>query len=274
MPRLLPALSSRAEGTLMGLAVGRSLALGAAPDGELALARILAEELAAGRADLRRVAERWVERYQTDPRGIGPETAAALSHIARHDAPPAQGAGRSADPLARCVPVAVAMFHSPRNLVSGTYHIAALTHPDPAVAWAAVALNVALARFLQGKRDFIADVLEALRNNPVPEELLGAVRRVPIERHEDSVAAELSPSSAVGCVRAALWLAYHEPLADRGLRWAAEGGPGRSALAGTAGALLGARDGVEALDRWSTVPISEAESLRQLAVVLALTTPT
>jgi ADP-ribosylglycohydrolase len=278
MPRLLPALSSRAEGTLLGLAVGRSLAMGAAvggaPDGELALAWILAEELAAGPADLRRVAERWVERFQADRRGIGPETAAALSHLAQHDAPPAEGAGRSADPLVRCVPVAVAMFRSPRNLVSGTYHIAALTHPHPLVAWSAVALNVALARLLQGKRDFIADVLEALRNNPVPEELLGAVRRVPVERRQDLVTAELSLSEAVGCVKAALWLAYHEPLVDRGLRWAAEGGSGHSALAGTAGALLGARDGADALDRLPAIPVNEAEPLRQLAVVLARITPT
>jgi ADP-ribosylglycohydrolase len=278
MPRLLPALSSRAEGTFLGLAVGRSLAVGAAcgaaPDGELALAWILAEELAAGRADLRRVAERWVKRFHADRRGIGPETAAALDHLAEHDAPPPEGAGRSSDPLVRCIPVAVAMFRSPRNLVSGTYHIAALTHPDPLVAWSAVALNVALARFLEGKRDFIADVLEALRNNPAPEELLAALRRVPVERRQDLVTAELSLADAVGCVRAALWLAYHEPLVERGLRWAAEGGSRRSALAGTAGALLGARDGAEALDRWSTIPVSEAEPLRQLAAALARITPT
>jgi ADP-ribosylglycohydrolase len=273
MPRLLPTLSSRAEGTLMGLAVGRSLALGAAPDGELALARILAEELAAGPADLRRVAERWVDRFRADHRGIGPETAAALNHLAEHDAPPS-GGGRSPDPLVRCVPVAVAMFRSPRNLVSGTYHIAAMTHPDPLVAWSAVALNVALARLLEGKRDFIPDVLEALRSNPVPVELLGAVRRVPVERRQDLVTAELSLSDAVGCVKAALWLAYHEPLLDRGLRWAAEGGSHRSALAGAAGALLGARDGVDALDRLPALPVSEAEPLRQLAAVLAAITPT
>jgi ADP-ribosylglycohydrolase len=215
-----------------------------------------------------------VKHYRTDPRGIGPETAAALSHLERYDAPPAEAAGRGPDPLVHCVPVAIAMFQSPRNLVSGTYHIAALTHPDPAVAWSAVALNVALARFLQGKRDFIADVLEALRNNAVPEELLGILRRVPVALREDLGAAELSAPDAVGCVRAALWLAYHEPLAARGLSWAAEGGPRSAALAGAAGALLGARDGVEALDPWSAALPDQGESLRRLAAVLARTTPT
>jgi ADP-ribosylglycohydrolase len=275
VPRLLPALSSRAEGAVLGLAAGRSLAAPDGPDGELALARILAEELAAGRADLRRVASRWLERYQADSRGIGSETAGALNHIARYDAPPSRGAGRSADPLVRCIPVALATLHSPRNLVSGTYHIVALTHPDPGVTWSAVALNVALARFLQGKRDFIADVLESLRNNSVPEELLAVVRRVPVERREEVEAAQLSPADAVGCLRAALWLAYHEPLLERGVRWAAEGGgPHRSALAGAAGALLGGRDGVEALPQSWTTSLTGEDSLRRLAAALVRTTPT
>jgi ADP-ribosyl-[dinitrogen reductase] hydrolase len=267
-------LSSRAEGAVLGLAVGRSLAAGDGPDGELALALILADELGARRADLRRVTERWVERHQSDGRGIGQETAAALSHIARHGVPPGQGTGRSADPLVRCIPVALAMLDSPRNLVSGTYHVAALTHPDPAVTWSAVALNVALARFLQGRRDFIPDVLEALRNNPVPEELLAAVRRVPLERHTELGGAELSPADAVGCVRAALWLAYHEPLLERGLRLVAEGGADRGALAGAAGALLGARDGVDSLPESWAASLTGAESLRHLAAALVRTSPT
>jgi ADP-ribosylglycohydrolase len=271
VPRLLPALSSRAEGAFLGLAAGRRLVCGDGPDGELALALVLAEELAAGRTDLRQVARRWVERHQSDSRGIGQETADALRHLARHDAPPRQGAGRSADPLTRCIPVALAMAHSPRNLVSGTYHIAALTHPDPAVAWSAVALNIAVARFVLGRRDFIPEVLEALRDNPVPEELLAALRRVPLDRREQ-LATELSPADAVGCVRAALWLGYHEPLPERGMRWAAEWGP-HGALAGTAGALLGARDGVEALPQSWTASLTGAESLRHLAAALVPISP-
>ena len=82
--------------------------------------------------------------------------------------------------------MALAAYDAPRTLVSASYHIAALTHPDPVVAWAAVAVNVALARFLQGKRDFVPDVIEALRNNAVPEELLAAVRRVPLPARDVS----------------------------------------------------------------------------------------
>ena len=63
--------------------------------------------------------------------------------------------GRAAIRWCARVPVALAAFDAPRALVSATYHIAALTHPDPVVAWSAVAVNVAIARFLQGKRDFV-----------------------------------------------------------------------------------------------------------------------
>jgi hypothetical protein len=248
----VPSLAFRAAGALVGLAAGRSLALGDRPDGGLALARILAEELAAGRRDLQSLAHRWVARHLSDPRDIDPETSAALAHIARHDAPPSQAAGQGSDPLVRTLPVALAAYDAPRILVSASYHIAALTHPDPVVAWAGVAVNVALARFLQGKRDFVPDVVEALRNNAVPEELLAAVRRVPLPARDMSPEGDSSSGLAVGDAEAALRLAYHEPVLERGLRAVAAPGPVGAGRAGLAGALLGARDGVGAIpDAWT-----------------------
>ena len=248
---MTPSLSLRAAGTLVGLAAGRSLTLGEAFDGGLVLTRILAEELAAGRRDLRELTQRWVERLRADPRGIDAETAAALVHLDRHDAPPARAAGQGSDPLVRCVPVALAAFDAPRTLVSATFHIASLTHPDPLVAWSAVALNVALACLLQGKRDFVPDVVEALRSNEVSPELLAAVRRVPlpppIPPDGRGAAAAGAPGSALDDLEAALRLAHHEPLLERGLRAAAGVGPAAAARAGIAGALLGARNGAGAI---------------------------
>jgi hypothetical protein len=244
-----PSLAFRAAGALVGLAAGRSLALAGRADGGLALARILAEELAAGRRDLRALAHRWVARHAEDSRDIDPETAAALTHLARHDAPPSRAAGPGSDPLVRALPVALAAHAAPRTLVSATYHVVALTHPEPLVAWSAVAVNVALARFLQGKRDFVPDVVEALRNNEVPETLLAAVRRVPLP----AGAGEPSgPGPALADAEAALRLAYHEPVLERGLRGVAVAGAAAAGRAGLAGALFGARDGVGALpDGWT-----------------------
>ena len=129
-----PSLAFRAAGALVGLAAGRGLARGPGSDGGLALMRILAEELAAGRRDLQALAHRVGRAPSADPRDIDPETSVALAHLARHDSPPSQAAGQGSDPLVRVVPVALAAYDAPRMLVSATYHIAALTHPDPVVA--------------------------------------------------------------------------------------------------------------------------------------------
>jgi ADP-ribosylglycohydrolase len=157
--------------------------------------------------------------------------------------------------------VALAAYDAPRTLVSATYHIATLTHPLPEVAWAAVAVNVALARFLQGKRDFVPDVIEALRSNEVPAALLAAVRRVPLPASR--TAQDDAPGQAVADAEAALWLAYNEPVLERGVRGIATGKAtvGRSGLAG---ALMGARDGVTAIPSSWTVGL-EKDALEALA---------
>jgi ADP-ribosylglycohydrolase len=237
----------RAAGALVGLAAGRRLARGAGSDGTLALAAILAEELAAGQRDLRELAHRWVGWHAAHPGEIDPETGMALAHLARHDSPPSEAPGEGSDPLARTLPVALATFRAPRVLVSATYHIAALTHPAPIVAWSAVAVNVALARYLLGKRDFVPDVIEALRGNDVPDELLAAVRRVPLPERAVAGAGPTAFGRSLEDAVAALRLAYHEPVLPRGLPAMARPGPAAAGRAGLAGALLGARDGSAAI---------------------------
>jgi len=267
VPKPSPTFAARAGGALVGLAAARRRALGARPDGGLALTRILAEELAAGRRDLRALAHRWAAYHDAEPHAVDPETAAALAHLSRHDAPPARAAGSGSDALVRAVPVAIAAWSAPATLVSATYHIAALTHPDPEVTWSAVAVNVALARFLQGRRDFVADVIEALRNNAVPEALLAVVRRVPLPADAVPGGHGAGQGQAVADAEAALRLAYHEPLLERGLDGIARG-PGCAGRAGLAGALLGARDGVEAVPAgWiSAVDRADLEAIGRATV--------
>ncbi len=272
MSKSAPPLARRAAGALVGLAAGRERARGPGPDGSLALARILAEELAAGRRDLQKLAHLWVERHRAGPRDLEPETAAALAHLARHDTPPSQAAGRGSDPLVRCVPVALAAHAVPRTLVSATYHIAALTHPDPLVAWSAVAVNVALACFLRGQRDFVPDVIEALRANDVPEPLLAAVRRIPLPARMGTPDAGLALGQALGDAEAALRLAYHEPLLERGLNGVAASGAIAGGRAGLAGALFGARDGADAIPSGWTCTV-DAGILEPIAARLAGVAP-
>jgi ADP-ribosyl-[dinitrogen reductase] hydrolase len=238
MPRPSFDPAARARGAMLGALAG---------GGDAPLLGILAEELADGRTDLRRLAERWVERYRRDPRGFDPESAAALEFIATHHAPPTSG-GSGAGALGRVMPVALVAYRSPRTLVSATYHIAALTHPAPDAAWGAVAVNVALGRLLQGHRDFVADVVEALAGNAAPETLVAAVRRVPLQRR-DTLPLPVAAGDPAAAVELALGLAYHEPIAARGLDLVREAGTTPAGAA--AGALLGARDGAAGIpERW------------------------
>jgi len=236
-------------------------------DGSVALACILAEELLQREIDLHRLAYLWAEWAERDGRGIGAWTRTALRHIQAHDSPPTSTGGRAGNgTISRCLPVALRTFAQPANLVSGTYHTAVLTHPDERCAWGAVAVNVAAACFLQGRRDFIGDVLEVLRTNAAPEELLQAVRRVPLEKRDELPVGDAE--YVVHGVETALWFAYHEPNLDRGLGWLARASGGARSSAGAAVALMGARDGSPAVPEQWIAGLRDPDHLRRLARAL------
>lgn len=287
-------LGARARGCLLGLAAGNALGLPAEflgtpeairarfPDGlrdiirqdtpgspyddDLALALIQAEELLQPEIDLQRLARRWLDWRRRDGRGIGPWTRTALDHIATHHSPPAGTGGLATNGcLPRTIPVALATLNSPANLVSGSYHLAHLLHPDPRCAWAAVAVNVAIAWFLQGERDFIPEVLQALTANSAPDELVAAVRRVPLEKREALPVVGPDAGAVVHCAEIALWFAYHEPNLERGLVWLVNAGGDTDTNGAVAGALLGARDGEPAIpSRWLEQVVDIAR-IRRLA---------
>lgn len=239
---------------------------GSPHDDDVALSLILAEELLEPDIDLHRLARRWVHWAEADGRGIGNWTRLALRHIRQHDAPPSSTGGQAGNgTVSRCLPIALRTFRQPVNLVSGTYHTACLTHPDERCAWGAVAVNVAAACFLSGRRDFIGDVLEVLRNNDAPEELTAAIRRVPIERREDLPVTGPDAGYVVHAVEIALWFAYHEPDLERGVIWLANAGGDTDTNAAVAGGLMGARDGESAVPARWVAQLREAARIRALA---------
>lgn len=257
MARPIP-VADRARGALLGLALGHALA---GPDdqlvGEAALALLLAEELLETEVDLRRIAERWIAWARRDGRGLGPGTIDALEHLARYDAPrPAAPGAADGGPLVRAVPIALAAAAQPRNLVSGTWHTIMLTHADPATAWSGVAVNVALAQLLQGHRDFLPDVIEALRANDAAASVLSAARRIPFVQRDEL---DGGGHVAIAGAEVALWTAHHESRIERAV---ARFDPNRREEAALVGALLGAREGEPGLP---TAEVPEADRLRQLA---------
>jgi ADP-ribosyl-[dinitrogen reductase] hydrolase len=235
-------------------------------DDDVALSLILAEELVEPEIDLRRLAMRWVRWAEEDGRGIGNWTRLALRHISQHDAPPASTGGQAGNgTVSRCLPIALRTFRQPINLVSGTYHTAWLTHPDERCAWGAVAVNVAAGCFLSGRRDFIGDVLEVLRNNSAPDELSAAIRRVPLERREELPVAGPEAGYVVHAVEIALWFAYHEPDLERGVVWLVNAGGDTDTNAAVAGGLMGVRDGESAIPARWVAQLRDAARIRTLA---------
>ena len=272
MARQVVTGADRARGGVVGLAVGAKLAGGTGMGGELALARCVAEELLEAAPDFHRLAGRWIAWWRQDGTGISPRTAMALDHLARFDAPAAPGPGTGEGaPLVRVFPMALAMPAQPRNLISGTYHAVMLTHPDAHTAWSAVAVNVAAARLIQGRRDFIPDVIEALVANDAPTELLSAVRRLPFVGRDEVRPDRPVEGPAVATASAVLWVAHQEPVLERGVRWLADGSGEAGINAALGCALMGLRDGEQAIpDAW-LVGLPEADRLRDLAKRLSRT---
>lgn len=267
-------VADRARGGVLGLAAGAGQGRDPGIRGELALAAGFAEELLETDPDLHRLVGRWIAWWRLDGAGVTPRTAAALDHLARFDAPAPAGpaAGESA-PLVRVFPVALAVFAQPRNLVSATWHAVMLTHPDPHTAWSAVAVNLAAARFMQGKRDFVPDVIAALVANDAPEELLATVRRLPFASRDQFRPGRPVEGPAVASAGAALWVAYHEPVLERGVRWLASE-PGDAAVnAAIGGGLLGVRDGDRAIPGPWLAEVAEVERWREVGKRLGRVVP-
>lgn len=197
--------------------------------------------------DLAQLARRWGD-LAADDASLDPGSRAGFAHIRDHGAPrQARAPGERPTLPLHLLPVALLAFENPRTVTALTWHLAALTHPDPESTWGAVAINVAASRLLQGHRDFVPDVIEALRNNEAPALLLEAVRRLPLLRRENIDGMAASGSPAIGATCAVLWAVHTEPRTVAAVEWL-EGLPAPLAPAAATGAgLLGARDGLEAL---------------------------
>jgi hypothetical protein len=240
----------RREGFLVGAAVGAALAGGAEPAGRrragLALGEELLVELASGGVDLHRLAGRWLAWRRADGFEADASLKLALDCLEQHDAPPDELPAPDPAALAAALPAAVANA-SPRAMLSGGFHVARMLDPDPATGLSAVALIVAAAALLEGRRDFIGDVLSAMRANDAPPDVFEALRAIPRDPARPVSHPAGSSPDPMALTTWTLWQAYHrqrtvEVLAD--LR-AGQASPIAGALLG---ALLGARDGVGA---WS-----------------------
>jgi hypothetical protein len=242
--------TARIEGFLVGAVVGVALAAESpAPSGArhaaTALADGLLEELLGSGVDLHRLAGRWLSWWEHDGFGADPQLADALNHLRDFDAPRLIAAVPGLAAISAVLPASLAGA-SPQSMVAGAFHVAGMLDPNEAVSLAAASVVLTGARFLEGRRDFIADVIGMLRANDAPEVLLEPIRAIPRDPRSPpplSADTSLDPMAAVTWL---LWTVHHRP---RGAEILPSILPGKHLdphLAAALGALLGARDGMDA----------------------------
>lgn len=242
------------EGFLVGAVVGAALTAsgtgGSAPSppppgrrrAATALADELLVELTNGGVDLRRLAHRWVEWLTSDGFDADPLLVAALGHLRDYDAPIAELPAGSVAPIAAVLPAALASS-SPRAMIAGTFHVARLLDPSESTALAALSVVLAASAFLEGRRDFVADVVAALRANDASPALVDAIRNIPRDPRAEPPMPTGDAPDPVTTVTWLLWIAHHRPRGAAVLRDVSLLGGITPTVGAVLGALLGARDG-------------------------------
>ena len=281
-----PLDEDRAEGVLLGLAVGNLLGLpveGASrssiersyPDGvseinpkergrpmddDLAQAIELAEALAHDADPISGFADRLVRWRSQNGRGIGMMTSSVIDYLEvglgvpgaakafwqERGSPETQPNGA----LMRCAPVALRRWLEPNTLIEQTAASCAVTHFAPGAQWSCIMVNAAIAMLLRGESPSRDELTLAATQDGAPAELITWMLAVP-DQIEERIADERISGHTYLCMQAALWCLDTDDSLEGALIRIIGGGGDTDTNAAVAGAVLGARYGASAIpQRW------------------------
>ncbi|WP_435348525.1 ADP-ribosylglycohydrolase family protein [Haloarchaeobius sp. HRN-SO-5] len=237
----------------------------------LCIARSLVERGAFDPAD---VADRFVGWYDTGPFDIGTMTRKSLQALKRGQAwdeagqqvwrESAEGSNAGNGSVMRCPPLALAYPTDLETLVQVSRQSSTITHADPRCTHGCAVLNLTIAGFLRDESDPLSTALARVRSD-APDELVTALD--PLARRED-----VGSLSTSGYVVHSLQTALHDALsadsAEEAIVTAVNRGGDADTIGAIAGAVAGARFGVDDLpDRWLSA-IDERRELEELATQL------
>jgi ADP-ribosylglycohydrolase len=291
----------RYRGVLLGVAVGNALGIRAegwsaeeirrllgriteispiertAPwDDDVAQAVILAEAiLEHGRLDIHDLGRRLLEWFGETPRGIGLLTAQVMRELAKGT--PASDAarlvwewsGRDAagnGAVMRCWPVALRWHRFPERLVGEARTSALVTHHDPRCEWSTVA-SVAIATQALADQPFdVGGLAAAMRSNLAPGAVADALHASSGASLEDL---QLDEDSSMGytlkALQVAAWCASQGPDFEHVVEAVVNAGGDTDTNGAVAGAIMGARVGVNGIPvRWQD-SVARADDLFDLA---------
>jgi ADP-ribosyl-[dinitrogen reductase] hydrolase len=173
------------------------------------------------------------------------------------------GAGNGS--VMRCAPVALRFFNDRTAMIEASLDTSRITHADPRCTWGTVAINQAIACFLDGGD---IDGVVAAAIDGVPEAaVVDAVERAQTIPYDDLNAGGYVLSS----ITSAFWTLLNSSSLEETLISAVNLGQDADTTGAVAGALAGAHWGVEAIpDRWLSIlqPRAELEQLADKLLVL------
>ena len=192
----------------------------------------------------------WFRAWAAGARDIGTRTAESLAYADWRRVPRAARHGAGNGALMRAFPLALAFLDADRNTLQGVVlHQAALTHPDPAAGWGAwIGVELVRAAIL-GDNPF--DLLDELLNE-LPDDQAAQFAPLLTVRWAPG---EGTPSngSVWGCLAEAVWAVRSTDSFESAITTAIDLGGDTDTVACVAGAIAGARYGVQAVpSRWAT----------------------
>lgn len=238
-------------------------------DTQLALA--IAESIVrTGRIDPPDIAARFVAWLRTGPKDVGNITRTAIRYheqglpwqeVGPRVVRELVGGSAGNGSLMRCAPVG--LFHAarPAALLRDSTIVSEITHANPLSIWSSIAVNLAIVEFLHGRtKDVIARVAAQIPERQVRDILLtvpGLPRR-----------SVRSGGFVLETLGAAFWALQHGENFEEVVVAAINLGDDADTVGAVAGALAGARDGVNAIpDRWKD-QLRDADRLADLALAL------
>lgn len=226
------------------------------------------------------VADRFVGWYNSDPFDIGRLTASTLRRLDAGGSwrtvgiedwkhlPEGQNAGNGS--VMRCVPYGVAFDDDEEALVISSRISSALTHADPRCQWSCVVLTATIAGLLRDADRPLANAIDVAAK--APESVLDAARSVEavLSGDADPDALELENSGyVVTTLQAGLCCGLRAETATDAIVDAVMLGGDTDTIGAVAGAIAGARFGIDALpERWLQA-IDETAELERLGRELA-----
>ena len=308
--------TDRARGAMFGLAVGNLLGLPVEsswydaidrryPDGvreidpreksrlmddDLAQAVELADSLLYDADLMRGFAQRMVQWFEDNARGIGMTTSEVLYEL--QDGVPPPEAARNVyvemngiapnGAVMRCAPVALASSRNPRLLVEQSAVSSVVTHFAPTCQWSCILVNAVIASLKHGLRpdlvaiyeaallDGMPDLLAQCESDGIPSDVFAAIANG--EKLPESMDWLRGNQRLIGhtllATQVGLWAAVVPMDFEEALVQVVSSGGDTDTNGAVAGAVLGARYGMDAIPyRWLEC-VPESNKIRDLAMRL------